>query len=611
MVVSLKFIQFTMKQVSLLFCLFSTLVKAQQVDWAHHIASNKFDNLESHAIDKDGNIIAVGYFEQTVTIGTTSLTSKDESDIFIYKSNKNGEIIWAHTFGGPSYGGDVGVSLDGNGNIYVAGGFISQLYFDNDLKITGNNRWNSFVAKLGSSGNFLWAKGILGMDELSEVRVWGCLSTNENGTTAISGIYSGSVSLLGTTMPFNNGTGIFIAQLNTDGNLVWIRNPEGSTTVHPKQVLIDGNHFIYVTGFFTTTVAFDNFTLTATTATHSDIFIVKFDFNGNVIWAKAGLKTEPAELNNEGRSLIVDNENGDVYLTGGFKGDIAFDSFTISGVNTREDPNTEDIFIVKFNSSGTTEWLKRYGTEGHETAPYITFTPNKTLVISGFKALKLYYEEIDTNGNSIKETMLNGFGSINKISFPTESEVYLSGQLFGNFNEGDITLPFKGNADGFLLKYIDCNVTSSIPNKPLLQNECNSIFISNHKGELIEWYYNDLLILNKKDTIIKALSNGAYYAVFKNKCSANKSDEFLFEIPEISIYNVITPNGDSKNEHYVLSDPLKGSRIQVFNRWGKLVYQNINYTDSWSGDELPSGIYYIIIKNKCFGEFKSHLNIIR
>ncbi len=80
-----------------------------------------------------------------------------------------------------------------------------------------------------------------------------------------------------------------------------------------------------------------------------------------------------------------------------------------------------------------------------------------------------------------------------------------------------------------------------------------------------------------------------------------------FEIPTIP--NVMTPNGDSQNDRfYIASDDYSNISISIYNRWGKLVFEDDNFvlrnneSDGWdgtdmnSGKKLTDGVYYYTIK---------------
>ena len=68
---------------------------------------------------------------------------------------------------------------------------------------------------------------------------------------------------------------------------------------------------------------------------------------------------------------------------------------------------------------------------------------------------------------------------------------------------------------------------------------------------------------------------------------------------------VLTPNDDAKNDRFDIQKcDFKNIRLQVYNRWGQLVYLNTDYTDQWegynqdgkTGKELPEGVYMYVLK---------------
>ena len=61
--------------------------------------------------------------------------------------------------------------------------------------------------------------------------------------------------------------------------------------------------------------------------------------------------------------------------------------------------------------------------------------------------------------------------------------------------------------------------------------------------------------------------------------------------------NVITPNGDGKNDYFFIKDLNKVpiNHLVVFNRWGKVVYEKDNYQNDWNGGGVADGVYYYIL----------------
>ena len=70
-----------------------------------------------------------------------------------------------------------------------------------------------------------------------------------------------------------------------------------------------------------------------------------------------------------------------------------------------------------------------------------------------------------------------------------------------------------------------------------------------------------------------------------------------------TIYDVITPNGDGKNDKWVVANIEKypDNEMFIYNRWGELIYTTKKYLNDWAGtnqnkEELPTGAYYYIIR---------------
>ena len=85
-------------------------------------------------------------------------------------------------------------------------------------------------------------------------------------------------------------------------------------------------------------------------------------------------------------------------------------------------------------------------------------------------------------------------------------------------------------------------------------------------------------------------------------CKDSTSVVMLIKEPPVVIYNTITTNGDGVNDHWQIDniERYPGSRVEVYNRTGNLVFSANNYRNDWKGDFesglLPAGSYYYIIE---------------
>ncbi len=109
----------------------------------------------------------------------------------------------------------------------------------------------------------------------------------------------------------------------------------------------------------------------------------------------------------------------------------------------------------------------------------------------------------------------------------------------------------------------------------------------------------------------------------QNACGLEKTDEIFitFTIEDLAVskdfqpYNVFTPNGDGKNDTFTLDIPLDNcvdsfSKIIIYDRWGRFVYESSQRNFSWDGNNLATGTYYYLIqfKNK---EVKGWVSLLR
>lgn len=88
---------------------------------------------------------------------------------------------------------------------------------------------------------------------------------------------------------------------------------------------------------------------------------------------------------------------------------------------------------------------------------------------------------------------------------------------------------------------------------------------------------------------------------------------FTEEIKDPLIPNVITPNGDGKNDAFKAENIHFGWwGLDVYNRWGKQVYHSNDYRNTWNGGNLTEGVYYYDFHHKCPGiSYKGTVTIIR
>ncbi|MFT3908736.1 MAG: gliding motility-associated C-terminal domain-containing protein [Ferruginibacter sp.] len=136
-------------------------------------------------------------------------------------------------------------------------------------------------------------------------------------------------------------------------------------------------------------------------------------------------------------------------------------------------------------------------------------------------------------------------------------------------------------------------------------------------------YEGEPYILPGGQTVYTA---GVYQTVLQNSFGCDSVITTTLKLKEplsecITLKNAFTPNGDGINDYWVLYryNCFKRLEVNVYNRYGSLVYHSDDYKNDWSGKyknkELPDGTYYYVIKVISFDGkehvFKDNVTILR
>ncbi|HTM65827.1 MAG TPA: T9SS type A sorting domain-containing protein [Flavipsychrobacter sp.] len=137
---------------------------------------------------------------------------------------------------------------------------------------------------------------------------------------------------------------IYVSKLNANGDFVWAKIIGGTGYDGSLGIQSDTAGYIYTTGYFESTVDFDPGTATFNiTAVSSDIFTLKLNGQGNLVWAK----TQGGSNADMASGLDVDPK-GNVHVVGAFTGQADFDPGT-AVYNLTSSGNLNDIFICKLS----------------------------------------------------------------------------------------------------------------------------------------------------------------------------------------------------------------------------------------------------------------------
>jgi len=114
------------------------------------------------------------------------------------------------------------------------------------------------------------------------------------------------------------------------------------------------------------------------------------------------------------------------------------------------------------------------------------------------------------------------------------------------------------------------------------------------------------------------LAQAGYYTItltttasgFGQTCAPTTAKQEVF-VPDLQIPNIITPNGDQQNDVFKVSTSDTNSKLEIYNRWGRKVYETSKYANNWGGDNQPAGVYYYLLTNSKGAQTKGWLEVVR
>jgi hypothetical protein len=376
-------------------------VKAQpQVEWNKTYGGKDTDVGYCVQQTSDG-----GY----IIVGSTNCFGASGCDVYLIKTDSNGNMQWNKTYGGGR--DDVGYCVQQTSD----GGYI----IVGSTKSFGSGLEDVYLIKTDAYGNMQWNKTYGGKD----TDVGYCVQQTSDGGYIIVGTTKsfGSGSTDYVCLPFDaQGGDVYLIKTDAYGNMQWNKTYGGKDTDvgYCVQQTSDGGYIIVGT-----TNSFG--------ASGYDVYLIKTDSNGNMQWNKTyggggydvGLRVRQTS---DGGYIIVGTTN--------------------SFVTSREDnylTKTDAFYLIKTDAYGNMQWSEIYGDkESYKEGYCVQQTSDGGYIIVGGTL------SFRTNSWDVYLIKLGGSGGVEKKVAPALSiqepqvnglTVTVNGNVAPGYSDASIT----------------------------------------------------------------------------------------------------------------------------------------------------------------------------
>jgi gliding motility-associated-like protein len=131
-------------------------------------------------------------------------------------------------------------------------------------------------------------------------------------------------------------------------------------------------------------------------------------------------------------------------------------------------------------------------------------------------------------------------------------------------------------------------------------------------GQPYTYVYNTDTLTLYNGSKFSGNAPGLYEILIADQCGSSGLVELSIVACETKIPNVFSPNGDGINETFYIDgiEQFPNSKLLIWNRWGKLVYESSSYNNSWTAKDEADGPYYYVLQRSDGENFEGYVHRI-
>ncbi len=333
-----------------------------------------------------------------IIAGVTHSFGAGDEDIYLIKTDANGDTLWTRAYGGTHDDEAHSVQQTTDGAYIIVG----------ETKSFGSGKEDVYLIKVDSSGTLLWSKTYGGNED-------------DEGHF-IRQTTDGGYIITGETHSFGAGEkDVYIIKTDSVGHITWTKAIGGNHEDEGNCVrqTTDGGYIVVGE-----THSFG--------AGKEDVYLIKLDSNGNIQWTKAYGGSD----DDDGHSVWQTTDGG----------------YIITGETHSFGAGKEDVYLIKVNSSGALQWSKAYGGADEDEGNAVQQTTDGGYIIGGESESFGNNEELAyvIKTNSIGDTLWTAtFAAADETEFHDIQQTSDGGYIA----TGEIETEQPGEENVFLVKF--------------------------------------------------------------------------------------------------------------------------------------------------------------
>jgi hypothetical protein len=317
--------------------------------------------------------------------------------------------------------------VDSDGNVCFTGGFRGSGTFGTNV-LSSFGSADIFVSKYSPTGSLLWVRQAGG-------------NQNDNGSgigvdaennVYVTGYFRGTASFGTTNVVSQGDEDVFVAKYSPDGTLLWVWATGGTSRDQSNSLAVDSNGNVCITGMLTDT------STTSPYIQDETIFVTKLDKNGNLLWTRSA----GGYGYDSGFGVAADHA-GNIYVTGYVQYDATFGTLAVPAVF--EIP-FGDIFLAKYDSDGTSLWVRRPGGNSTDYGKAVAVDRAGNVYIAGKTEGPTFFDSLTlssggcfiakySSSGEIQWTRLGGYANTgNAVACDPQGNIYWAADLMVNIH---------------------------------------------------------------------------------------------------------------------------------------------------------------------------------